>query len=69
MVTQITGVLLSLWSVEKRHYHFPIGVLAGMVLSWIPIVNFLACLFVSALGWGVYLSFLFNKNLTVAEKN
>jgi hypothetical protein len=55
------------WKVEKRHYQFLIGALAGAILSVIPVVNFLSFIFISALGWGVYISFLFTKDLTVAE--
>jgi hypothetical protein len=51
------------WKVEKRHSQFLVGALAGAILSIIPIVNFLAFIFISAQGWGVYLSFLFKKDL------
>jgi cytoskeletal protein CcmA (bactofilin family) len=54
------------WKVEKRHSQFFIGVLPGVILSMIPFVNFLAFIFISALGWGVYLSFLFKKDLAAA---
>jgi len=52
------------WNVQKRHYQFLIGALAGAILSIIPFVNFLFMLFVISLGWGMYVSFLFNKDLT-----
>jgi tetrahydromethanopterin S-methyltransferase subunit E len=55
------------WHVEKRHYQFLIGALAGGIVSIIPFVNFLFTLFILSLGWGVYLSFLFNKDLTLAD--
>ena len=55
------------WSVEKRHYHFLIGALVGALIALIPFVNFLWFLFVSSVGWGVYISFLFKKDLEVAE--
>jgi cytoskeletal protein CcmA (bactofilin family) len=51
------------WKTERRHLHFLIGVPAGIILSIIPFVNFLVFIFTSALGWGVYLSFLFRKDL------
>ncbi len=56
------------WNVEKRHYQFMIGALAGLLISIIPFVNFLYMMFVIAIGWGTYISFLFNKDLTVAER-
>jgi hypothetical protein len=56
------------WKTEKWHLHFLIGVPAGIALSVIPFVNFLAFIFMAALGWGVYLSFLFRKDLA-AERN
>jgi cytoskeletal protein CcmA (bactofilin family) len=55
------------WNVEKRHYQFLIGILAGAIVSMIPFVNFLGFVFTSALGWGMYISFLFNKDLTCSE--
>jgi cytoskeletal protein CcmA (bactofilin family) len=55
------------WNVKKRHFQFFIGVLAGGIISMIPFVNFLSFLFFSSLGWGTYVSFLFKKDLTVAE--
>lgn len=57
------------WKVEKRHYQFLIGVLAGTIVCFVPFINFLAMIFTFSLGWGVYLSFLFNKNLTPTEQN
>lgn len=55
------------WNIEKRQYQFIIGALAGFLLSLIPFLNFLAFIFISALGWGTYVSVLFNKNLSVTE--
>lgn len=55
------------WNVTKRHYQFLIGTLAAAILSLIPFINFLTFIFISALGWGVYISYLFNKNLTEHE--
>jgi hypothetical protein len=58
------------WNVEKRHFLFLIGVPAGLILSMIPFVNFLAFIFFSALGWCVYVSFLLRKDLgTVGNGN
>jgi hypothetical protein len=57
------------WKIEKRHYQFLIGVLAGAVVCLIPYINFLAMIFTSTLGCGVYLSFLFNKDLTATEQD
>jgi hypothetical protein len=51
------------WHIQKRHYQFLIGSLAGVILTAIPVINCLSFLFVSALGWGVYISFLFDKNI------
>jgi hypothetical protein len=55
------------WNVQKRHYQFLIGALVSTIISMIPFINFLACIFLSALGWGVYISFLFKRDLTVAQ--
>jgi hypothetical protein len=55
------------WNVVKRHYQFLIGTVAVAIVLMIPFVNFLAFIFIFALGWSVYLSFLFNKDLTIAE--
>ncbi len=66
----LTGKYLALkfgWSVEKRQYHFLIGAVAGAIVSMIPFVNFLGFLFLSALGWGVFLMYLFQKDLTVSR--
>lgn len=55
------------WNVKKRHYQFLIGALAGAIISILPFINFLFMLLIFSLGWGVYLSFLFKKDLTVTE--
>jgi hypothetical protein len=55
------------WNVQKRHYHFLIGWVVCTVLSIIPVVDFLVVVFISSLGWGVLISFLFNKNFDVVE--
>lgn len=55
------------WKIEKRHFQFIIGALAGAILSLIPIINFLSLIFICALGWGVYLSFIFNKNFAPSD--
>lgn len=55
------------WKTEKRHSHFLIGALAAFLLSLIPFVNLLSFMFVSALGWGVFVSFLFQKNIPFSE--
>jgi hypothetical protein len=55
------------WKIEKRHYQFLIGALTGAIICLIPFICFPFTIFTSALGWGVYISFLFNKNLTAAE--
>jgi cytoskeletal protein CcmA (bactofilin family) len=52
------------WNVPKRHVQFLIGALAAVLISWIPVINFLVFLFISSLGWGTYLSFIFNRHLT-----
>lgn len=70
--TTLTGKYLVTklkWPVEKRHFQFLIGALASIIISWIPIINCLSMLFIVALGWGVFLSFLFTKDLTVKEAN
>lgn len=51
------------WKVEKRHYHFLIGAGIGLVLSIIPIIDALAFLIISGLGWGMYISVIFNKKI------
>jgi cytoskeletal protein CcmA (bactofilin family) len=55
------------WNVEKKHYQFLVGVVAGGIISIIPFINFLSFLFFTALGWGVFLSFLFNKDSAVEQ--
>jgi len=55
------------WHIEKRHFQFLIGAAVCFILSLIPFVNFLVLLFLSALGWGAYVSFLFKKDITVVE--
>jgi cytoskeletal protein CcmA (bactofilin family) len=50
------------WIIDSRHYQFLIGGLAVAVICLIPYINSLVMIFTSALGWGVYLSFLFNKD-------
>lgn len=55
------------WNVQKRHYHFLIGALVSAVLSIIPVIDFLTVVLLSSLGWGVFISFLFNKSLVTAE--
>lgn len=54
------------WNVHKRHYQFLIGALAVFILSLIPFINFLAFIFVTALGWGSMAGFLFRKDLSEA---
>lgn len=55
------------WKIEKRHYCFLIGALAVGLISAIPFVDFLVFVFVTALGAGVFLSFLFQRNLAAAQ--
>lgn len=55
------------WNIQKRHYHFLIGALAAAIISIIPIIDALAFLVISGLGWGIFISFLFNKNIEIAE--
>lgn len=57
------------WNVEKKHYQFLIGVLAGGIVSMVPFINFLSFLFFTSLGWGVFLSFLFKKDSTVPQQD
>jgi cytoskeletal protein CcmA (bactofilin family) len=57
------------WNVQKRHYFFLIGALAGAIICVIPFVNFIYMIFVVALGWGMYIASLFNINLTVNDSN
>ena len=54
------------WKVNKRHYQFLIGAVAAIIISIIPFINFLAFIFISALGFGTYLSFLFKRELVAA---
>lgn len=49
------------WNIKKRHVQFLIGAVAGVILSVIPVVNFLSTLFISGLGWGIFVNFLFNR--------
>jgi cytoskeletal protein CcmA (bactofilin family) len=49
------------WNIKKRHLQFLIGAVAGVILSIIPVVNFLSTLFISGLGWGIFINFLFNR--------
>ena len=55
------------WKIEKRHYQFLIGALIVAAICLIPYINFLVMIFTTAVGWGVYLSFLFNINFTNAK--
>lgn len=55
------------WKVEKRHFHFLIGILAGFILTILPFIDFFVFLFISTLGWGTFLAFLFNKELSFEE--
>jgi hypothetical protein len=55
------------WNRTKRHVHFLIGAAAGLVFSSIPFVNLSAFVFISALGWGTFLSFLFRRELPGGE--
>ncbi|HEX3019989.1 MAG TPA: polymer-forming cytoskeletal protein [Chitinispirillaceae bacterium] len=52
------------WRLQKLHYQFLTGALVVAILSLIPLINILTIIFVTALGWGVYVSFLFNKEGT-----
>jgi cytoskeletal protein CcmA (bactofilin family) len=56
------------WNVQKRHYHFLIGALAGAILSAIPVIGCLAFILISSLGFGVYLSFVLSKQSPVAQQ-
>jgi cytoskeletal protein CcmA (bactofilin family) len=49
------------WNIKKRHLQFLTGAVAGVILSIIPAVNFLSTLFISGLGWGIFINFLFNR--------
>lgn len=49
------------WNIKKRHVQFLIGAVAGVIISFIPVVNFLSTLFISGLGWGIFINFLFNR--------
>lgn len=55
------------WKFKKRHFQFLIGALGVTLLSLIPIVNFLSFIFISALGYGVFISFLFQRRLAVSQ--
>lgn len=55
------------WNVQKRHYHFLIGALSSALLTIIPVIDFLTIVLLSSLGWGVFISFLFNKSFGDAE--
>lgn len=55
------------WKIRKRHYQFLIGALGAALLSMIPFINFLSFIFISALGWGVFISFLFQKRFIFQE--
>lgn len=66
MGTTMTGRTIATrfkWNVTKKQYHFLIGALAVGILSVLPLVNFLTFLFVSALGFGVFLSAILKKDL------
>jgi cytoskeletal protein CcmA (bactofilin family) len=68
-ITQIIGLTLLgryvvqkfKWNITNRHIHFLIGALLGSLLSIVPVVNVLVTLFLSGLGWGIFIAFLFNK--------
>lgn len=53
------------WKVEKRHYHFLIGLLTVAILSIIPFIEGLVFILVSSLGAATYVSFLLKRELPV----
>jgi hypothetical protein len=54
------------WNIQKRHYHFLIGALISSVLTVIPVMDILTVLLFTGLGWGMFISFLFNRPITHA---
>lgn len=52
------------WNISKRHLQFLIGMVPCTIVSLIPFINFLGFLFITSLGFGIFLSFLFNRKLT-----
>ncbi|MBN1756907.1 MAG: hypothetical protein JW863_01230 [Chitinispirillaceae bacterium] len=54
------------WNAGRRHLQFLIGAVAGVLLAIIPFINFLSGIFLLALGWGTFITFLFNT--TVGDK-
>jgi cytoskeletal protein CcmA (bactofilin family) len=46
------------WQVKKLQWLFLIGLLAGLILSVIPVINFFWFVLTGALGWGVVLELL-----------
>lgn len=71
-ITQITGLTLLgrytalkfKWKIRSRYLHFLIGASTGVLLSIIPVVNMLVTLFISGLGSGLLIMFLFNKRFS-----
>ncbi len=55
------------WNVKRRHLIFLTGAIAGAIISLIPGINFLYLIFTAALGWGMYVSFLFDKKIVMSE--
>jgi len=51
------------WDIQKRHYHFLIGAGLFSILSLLPFLGFLTAIFLSSIGWGIIISFLFNIQL------
>lgn len=51
------------WRVEKRYYQFLIGAATGALLLTIPYINVMFFLAISAVGFGMYVSFLFEREI------
>ena len=56
------------WNITRRHYRFLVGAIAATAVSIIPFINVLSFLFLSALGFGMYLTLLFKRELVTVRQ-
>jgi cytoskeletal protein CcmA (bactofilin family) len=72
LILQIIGVVLFgqylfnifKWNITNRYFYFLFGLIFFVIISIIPLINFLGLIFFTSLGWGQIIQVLFNKKLT-----
>ncbi|MCG8572572.1 MAG: polymer-forming cytoskeletal protein [Spirochaetes bacterium] len=52
------------WNINNRFVYFLLGFAVSLILSLIPVINFISFIAFTSLGWGVILEKLFNKNFS-----